>query len=175
LCRLNNSGSIVDTVGWGTATTNETANAAKPAEGESIERKSLKGGYAPVQDVYANDSGGIYLYNSDYCTISDNTVSNIGWCGIYLFRSSDCTLSFNNVSNNGGDGICIGLSSNCMLTNNIASYNGGYCINVAYSSDNRIYNNYFENMNNARDDGNNAWNITKTPGMNIIRRTLSWR
>ena len=40
-CRLNNSGSIVDTVGWGTATTNETLNAAKPAQGKSIERNSL--------------------------------------------------------------------------------------------------------------------------------------
>jgi hypothetical protein len=50
-CRLNNSGSIVDTVGWGTATTNETQNAAKPAQGESIERKSLNGGYAPAQDT----------------------------------------------------------------------------------------------------------------------------
>ena len=53
-CRLNNSGSIVDTVGWGTATTNETANAAKPAESESIERKSLNGGYAPAQDTDDN-------------------------------------------------------------------------------------------------------------------------
>ena len=53
-CRLNNSGSIVDTVGWGTATTNEPQNAAKPAEGESIERKSLNGGYAPAQDTNDN-------------------------------------------------------------------------------------------------------------------------
>ena len=53
-CRLNNSGSIVDTVGWGTATTNETQNAAKPAQGESIERKSLNGGYAPAQDTDDN-------------------------------------------------------------------------------------------------------------------------
>ena len=53
-CRLNNSGSIVDTVGWGTATTNENANAAKPAENESIERKSLNGGYAPAQDTNNN-------------------------------------------------------------------------------------------------------------------------
>ena len=53
-CRLNNSGSIVDTVGWGTATTNETQNAANPAESESIERKSLNGGYAPAQDTDDN-------------------------------------------------------------------------------------------------------------------------
>ncbi len=53
-CRLNNSGSFVDTVGWGTATTNETKNADKPAQGESIERKPLKDGYAPCQDTDDN-------------------------------------------------------------------------------------------------------------------------
>jgi len=53
-CRLNNSGSIVDTVGWGTATTNETLNAVKPAQNESIKRKSLSAGYAPCQDTDNN-------------------------------------------------------------------------------------------------------------------------
>ncbi|NQE04318.1 hypothetical protein C5S32_00470, partial [ANME-1 cluster archaeon GoMg1] len=52
--RKNLGGNIVDTVGWGTATTNETLNAAKPADGESIERKSLNGGYAPCQDTDDN-------------------------------------------------------------------------------------------------------------------------
>ncbi|RLF39269.1 MAG: hypothetical protein DRN21_03825, partial [Thermoplasmata archaeon] len=31
-----------------------------------------------------------------------------------------------------------------------------------------IYNNYFNNTHNAYDDGNNIWNISKTPGTNII-------
>nr|QNO55555.1 hypothetical protein CFDKOMGC_00001 [Methanosarcinales archaeon ANME-1 ERB7] len=53
-CRLNNSGSVVDTVGWGTATTNETQNADNPEEGESIERRSLEDGYAPCQDTDNN-------------------------------------------------------------------------------------------------------------------------
>ncbi|MGB3458137.1 MAG: NosD domain-containing protein [Halobacteriota archaeon] len=53
-CRLNNSGSSVDTVGWETATTNETQNADKPAKGESIERKTLKDGYAPCQETDDN-------------------------------------------------------------------------------------------------------------------------
>ena len=33
---------------------------------------------------------------------------------------------------------------------------------------NTIYNNYFNNTNNAYDDGNNTWNIAKTDGTNII-------
>jgi hypothetical protein len=55
-CRLNNSGNFVDTVGWGTATTNETQNADKPEEGKSIERKPLGGGYAPCQDTDDNSA-----------------------------------------------------------------------------------------------------------------------
>jgi len=33
---------------------------------------------------------------------------------------------------------------------------------------NTIYNNYFNNTNNAYDDGNNTWHIAKTDGTNII-------
>ena len=36
------------------------------------------------------------------------------------------------------------------------------------SSNNLLYNNYFNNTNNAYDNGVNIWNITKTPGTNII-------
>jgi len=40
---------------------------------------------------------------------------------------------------------------------------------LGYSSNNNtIYNNYFNNTNNAYDDGNNTWNTTKTSGTNII-------
>jgi len=39
---------------------------------------------------------------------------------------------------------------------------------VLLSSNNLIYNNYFSNTNNAQDNKNNFWNITKTPGTNIV-------
>lgn len=50
----DSSGNTIDTVGWGTAKINETINADKPSEGESIERKSLSEGYAPCQDTNNN-------------------------------------------------------------------------------------------------------------------------
>jgi len=37
-----------------------------------------------------------------------------------------------------------------------------------YSHDNLIYDNFFDNVVNVQDDGNNLWNITKTSGINII-------
>jgi hypothetical protein len=45
----------IDAVGWGSATyVYETATASTPGSGESIERKSLGGGYAPCQDMDNN-------------------------------------------------------------------------------------------------------------------------
>jgi len=60
------------------------------------------------------------------------------------------------------------VSSNNTLANNTASNNSVHGIYLMVSSNNLIYNNYFNNTNNAYDDGNNQWNISKTGGTNII-------
>jgi hypothetical protein len=53
--------------------------------------------------------------------------------------------------------------------NNTASNNEDYGICLEWPSiNNHIYNNYFNNTNNAYNEGNNIWNITKTLGENII-------
>jgi len=39
---------------------------------------------------------------------------------------------------------------------------------LSSSSSNLIHNNYFNNTNNAYDDGNNLWSTAKTKGVNII-------
>jgi uncharacterized repeat protein (TIGR01451 family) len=280
-CRLNNSGSFVDTVGWGTATTNETQNADKPAKGESIERKPLKDGYAPCQEtddnsvdffkqeiptpknisssemdpapvelfyadghlkgsfvniqdavdsasdeerytirvdngtykenvdvgrplticseygaavttVQAFDSndhviavtadyvtitgfnvigatakGGIYLCNADYCNIANNSASN-NKIGIQLqMGSQHNTITNNTVSNNIQRGLWLAQSNSNKITNNTVSDNENG-ISLCTSDDNLLYNNYFDNTNNAEDDKNNIWNIAKTLGTNII-------
>jgi parallel beta-helix repeat protein len=65
-------------------------------------------------------------------------------------------------------GICLFSSSNNNnLTGNTANSNNDYGI-VLEVSNNLIYNNYFNNTNNAFENGNNVWNITKTEGRNII-------
>ena len=58
-------------------------------------------------------------------------------------------------------------SSDNNVTENIAS-NNGYGIRLNDSSNNTIYNNYFSNINNTYDNGNNTWNTTKTAGTNIV-------
>jgi len=65
--------------------------------------------------------------------------------GIYLNNADHCNISGNDVLDN---------------------YYGVY--SYYSSNDNLIYNNYFNNTNNAYDTGNNIWNITKMNGTSII-------
>ena len=120
--------------------------------------------------VNGTTNTGIYLLNSNYCNISDNSASNIN-IGIRLYQSSYNTIFNNNVSGNSWIKIC-GLmlvqSGYNTITNNNLSNNNQNGIRLSSSDENFIYNNYFNNTNNADDDGNNIWNITKTDGTNII-------
>jgi len=110
---------------------------------------------------------GIRLYSSSNNTLSNNTCSNNAQYGICLEHSSHSTVS-NNTANSNHLGICLNSSSNSnMLINNTAS-NNTWGIDVGGSSNNTIYNNYFNNMNNAYDDGTNIWNTTNSTGPNII-------
>jgi parallel beta-helix repeat protein len=113
---------------------------------------------------------GIYLdYSSNSNTITNNTANSNTWDGIYLASSSN-NLSSNIANSNNNYGICLSASSNNnTLSGNIANSNSDYGIYLISSSNNNtLYNNYFNNTNNAYDDGNNIWNISKTPGTNII-------
>ena len=138
----------------------------------------------------SNDYYGILLDDSSKNSLTSNTASNNDY-GILLDESSNNSLTGNTANWNNNDGI--GLYNSCnynSLTSNTASNNdyglvlddssnynsltsntasnNYYGIGLYDSSNNSIYNNYFNNTNNVRDDGNNIWNITKTLGTNII-------
>jgi len=113
--------------------------------------------------------GGFSLYSSSNNTlIKNNGSSNLH--GVILYESNNNMLINNTVSWNSGHGFSFGSSSsNNILSRNTASNNNyGIYIGFSSSSNNVIYNSYFNNTNNAFDNGNNIWNITKIPGMNII-------
>ncbi len=78
-------------------------------------------------------------------------------CGIYLNRAQNCIINNNNISGN-NIGICLFKSDNNTLSDNLVSSNANCGIKLLTSSGNTIYNNYFNNMNNARDDKLNLWN-----------------
>nr|QNO49773.1 hypothetical protein DMFPCFDI_00016 [Methanosarcinales archaeon ANME-2c ERB4]QNO50125.1 hypothetical protein GDOAKEED_00029 [Methanosarcinales archaeon ANME-2c ERB4] len=130
-----------------------------------------------VTDDYVNISGftvtgaygcgGIYLDTVDYCDISyNNALHNAN--GIVLEGSSNNTLTDNNASNN-NDGIHLSTYSNYnIVSGNTAINNSNYGVSLYSSNSNRIYNNYWSNINNAYDKGNNIWNTTKTAGSSIV-------
>ena len=121
--------------------------------------------------AYNNSYYGIYLWGSSNNNLTNNTANENSNHGIYLYSSSYNMLSNNIVSNNQHGGIYLEwYSSNNNLTGNTINANNEYGIYLldSMSNNNLIYNNYFNNTNNTRDEGNNIWNITKTAGTNII-------
>jgi parallel beta-helix repeat protein len=64
-------------------------------------------------------------------------------------------------------GISLNGSDCCTITDNHVVGNW-YGIYLHHSNNSTIYNNRFNNTNNAWDDGMNIWNITKVNGTNII-------
>ncbi|MCK4734340.1 MAG: right-handed parallel beta-helix repeat-containing protein, partial [Methanophagales archaeon] len=122
------------------------------------------------------------MYQSNNNVIKDNKVlNNTNFYDetslVELAFSSSNTFKGNIISNNDYCGInyhsviCIGDSSNNnTFKGNTVTNNNISCVALLLfdSSNNKIYNNYFNNTDNAYDDGNNIWNITKTPGTNIV-------
>ncbi len=80
-------------------------------------------------------------------------------CGIYLSGAQDCIINSNNISKN-NIGICLSKSDNNTLSSNLVYSNVNCGIKSLTSSGNAIYNNYFNNTNNARENQLNAWNLT---------------
>ena len=105
---------------------------------------------------------------SKYNTISGNIISN-NYFGVSASHSHN-TISNNTISMNTRIGIWIYSPSeyNTISNNTISFNNGNRGIILLSSSNNLIYNNYFNNANNACDNGNNIWNIAPTLGLNII-------
>ncbi len=96
-------------------------------------------------------------------TIHDNNV------GIWLEDSwGNFTISGNDIYSNGG-GIVIKWCHGNEITDNMITNNDlGIVLN--HSNENIICNNYFSNIDNheVADCSDNSWNISKTPGTNVI-------
>jgi len=118
--------------------------------------------------VSSNSANGIMLGGSSNNIIANNNVNSNDNYGISLSSgSNNNTITDNNASNN-DEGIFLHSSSDNNITRNNVNSNDNYGIYLDSSNGNIIYNNYFDNMNNFQDNGNNIWNISKTLGTNII-------
>jgi parallel beta-helix repeat protein len=88
---------------------------------------------------------GVFSYNSNNNTISENTITGNIESGISLLGARDCVISDNLVENN-GDGIkCVGVQfgDSCYVTDNIVRYNSG--VGIYTYTDNILSDNVVEN------------------------------
>ena len=101
-----------------------------------------------INNRIEDNSYGCWLYNQNW--ILNNTIQGSEYYGLNIMGDEN-QVAGNTILNNGNTSWSCGIS-----------FSG-------YSSNNLIYNNYFDNPNNTRDDGtNNLWNTTNTTGPNII-------
>ncbi len=124
-----------------------------------------------VGNNFANSmANGIQLERSSNNTISNNNIIDNNR-GISLdWSCNNNTISGNTITTNINtdySGIQLFCSSNNKIFRN-AVKNGYYGIFLTDSNYNLIFDNIFDNINNAWDDGINMWNISKTPGTNIV-------
>jgi len=146
--------------------------------------------YLDAQDIMVpQDAGQVIIVNSSNMAVENLTFSDTDGSTIAVIHSHDILISNNSLTNNGREGILLISSFSNKIVNNTIIYNNdaiviqssydniclnnivvdsGYGISLHDSNNNAIYDNYFDNYNNAYDDGNNIWNISKTPGKNII-------
>lgn len=147
--------------------------------------------------VSNNYAGGIYVQSSSNDRINNNSISIFG-CGIYLSDSTNNIVSNNTAVHNSQGICLSGSSNNNLYGNvaDLNTYDGIYLRTSIYGSypsignvikqnlirsnnnagieissnckNNLIFNNYFNNTNNAWASDTNTWNITKTPGTNIV-------
>ena len=108
---------------------------------------------------------GVYI-TANYCNISNNNAIG-NYVGIFMNSSSNNTLT-NNTINSNDRGIDFDGGSNNTITNN-KLLNNSRGISGSPCEYNFIYNNYFNNIDNVGYlRGPNVWNLTKTPGKNIV-------
>ena len=99
-----------------------------------------------ITGVTGDSNAGIYLKNADYCTISNNDVSN-NYDGILLENSFSNTLINNNANSNSLIGIYLNSSFNNNIINNNASSNGEGGVALLSSSNNTVTDNNIKSNN----------------------------
>ena len=122
--------------------------------------------------VRLNQDNGVDCFTSSNNSILNNIITGNNFGGLEMHHSCRFnTISNNTIENNRDDGIRLcDYNWNNTITGNTIRNNGGCGLRTLYgrTRNNTIYNNYFENKNNSFDDGHDHWNISKTPGTNII-------
>jgi PGF-pre-PGF domain-containing protein len=111
---------------------------------------------------------GIYLTTSTENVISQNAVFE-GDSGVMLSLANNNTLSRNIIHDNINDAISLGSSESNNISGNNVSSNGNGIYMCPRSYYNYVYNNCFNNLNNANIRNNRStWYTDKTSGKNVM-------
>lgn len=106
-----------------------------------------------------NDNPCVYINNGDYCRVTDCIVKNGGF-GIWIKNSEECTISGNTIQDNGLAGMSVSIYSNNnnIFSNTFIQNDKGIRIQDN-SNNNMIYHNTFQNNDdyNAYDECSNQW------------------
>lgn len=94
-----------------------------------------------IGNIMSNSGSGIWIEESDYCIIANNTCNNNEFSGIFVCFSESCHITDNIVKNNGYEGIPLDSVSNSLVENNFCENNGWYNIFSLCSDYLEIYNN----------------------------------
>jgi len=150
----------------------------------------VDGGRIEGNTAKSNSESGIFLSNSNGNNVLNNTASS-NKCGFLSYTSSNNVITGNLVKSN-KNGFMLGYSSNNnVMSNNTAKSNDyGFRLEILsnyniitnntiisnahgislFLSGGSIWNNHFNNTENVHDVFiyKTTWNITKTPGTNIV-------
>lgn len=111
---------------------------------------------------------GIRNWNSNQNTIINNVFSNNDKYGAFIYNCSQTTIIQNSIDHS-LYGIRLWSSTLQPITNNHIMNNSCGIYFDSTSGNNVVYNNYFSNNENINNSGiGNTWNISLTPGSNII-------
>ena len=125
-------------------------------------------------DLRGNGAGVLLAFTSHSHLENITTIDNS--FGIYLSHSHNNTILRNSLRASDMDGLRLFLSDHNNVSTNLVTGNQGSGISLYDSHGNLIHNNHFDNLRNAwvRDAHNgsritvNSWNLTRTPGTNIL-------
>ena len=117
-------------------------------------------------NIIANSHATLYFRYSNYNKVNDNIISDGE--GIHLVTYCTNNTIKNNLISANQKGIYFWYADNNTITENSITHNTINGIKISYSNNNLIFNNYFNNTNNANDSGDNIWNVSKTTGPNIM-------
>ncbi|WP_164888579.1 NosD domain-containing protein, partial [Methanosarcina sp. MSH10X1] len=122
-----------------------------------------------VNNTLQNNVRGISLSGSAGNTISKNIAIDCSESGVFLTISTDNNLSRNVVYNNGQQGISLDSSGNNEISGNNISSNANGIYMCPRSYGNWVYDNYFNNNNNANIRNNqSSWYREIVSGKNVM-------